>query len=299
MRTFEYRLYPNRKQDAQLRACLHRSLLIYNEMLFQMKRIQREYGLVFSKYELDDAFKGCGGDTVPATTVQAVAVRVHKAIRRYSRCKALGLPCGFPRMKTANRWHSIQLRQYGRGRDCWLDEQQRLRVPGKLGTSIKIKLHRPLEGAPQTAHLVLRADGHWYALIVCEPVSDQKPLCAQPALERCHHPDIGLDMGLKAFLTDSGGNSVANPRFSYKSEKRLRQQQRRKRHRKPGSQRRRKAAQAIAKTRLKIKRQRRDFFFKTARSYAEGYRHICVEDLNIRRMMGDNPYLAKHIKDAG
>ncbi len=43
-----------------------------------------------------------------------------------------------------------------------------LRVPAKLGKPLKIKLHRPLEGTPVTAHLVLRADGHWYALIVCE-----------------------------------------------------------------------------------------------------------------------------------
>lgn len=300
MRTFEYRLYPNRKQEAQLQACLHRSLLIYNEMLFQIKRIQRAYGQFLSKYELDDAFKGCGEESVPATTVQALADRVHKAIRRYSRCKAQGLPCGFPRVKTASRWHSIQLRQYGRDRDCWLDEQQqRLRVPGKLGTSLKIKLHRPLEGAPQTVYLVLRADGYWYALIVCEPTGEQKSICTQLAPKICAHPDIGLDMGLKAFVTDSDGNSVANPRFYYTSEKRLRRQQRRKRHRKPGSHRRRKAAQAIARTRLKIKRQRRDFFFKTARRYAERYRRICVEDLSIRRMMRDYPYLAKQIKDAG
>ncbi len=28
---------------------------------------------------------------------------------------------------------------------------------------LKIKVHRPLMGMPVTAHLVLRADNHWYA----------------------------------------------------------------------------------------------------------------------------------------
>gem|GEM_PF-3735646 len=47
-------------------------------------------------------------------------------------------------------------------------------MPAKLGKALKIKLHRPLLGAPTTAHLVLRADGHWYALIVCETATQDE-----------------------------------------------------------------------------------------------------------------------------
>jgi hypothetical protein len=47
-------------------------------------------------------------------------------------------------------------------------ETKRLHVPSKLGARLKVKQHRPLEGTPKTAHLVLRADGHWYVLIVCD-----------------------------------------------------------------------------------------------------------------------------------
>jgi putative transposase len=56
-------------------------------------------------------------------------------------------------------------------------------------------------------------------------------------------------------------------------------------------------AREVAKTHLKIKRQRRDFHFKTAKQYAEAYRTIVVEDLNIQGLARTK--LAKSILDAG
>jgi transposase len=70
-----------------------------------------------------------------------------------------------------------------------------------------------------------------------------------------------------------------------KSQRTLRRKQRTLSRRKKGSQRRRKAAKNMAKTHLKISRQRRDFDFKTAKPYAENYQQICVEDLNICGIM--------------
>src|SRR5439155_25618419 len=141
---------------------------------------------------------------------------------------------------------------------------------------LKIKLHRPLEGTPKTVHLVHRADGHWYALIVCET----EP-CPSHAPSECSHPDIGIDVGLKSFLTDSEGNTVENPRFYRTSQKTLRRKQRTIARRKKGSHRRRKAARSTAQTHLKIKRQRRDFHSKTAGGYAQQYQWIAVEKLSI------------------
>ncbi|HEY7349946.1 MAG TPA: transposase [Ktedonobacterales bacterium] len=295
MRTFEYRLYPNRTQRQQLLACLKDSRSLYNEMLEATKQFYAQTGKFLFKYDLTMQFKGRGADTVPATTVQTLADRLDKALRRYLAFKEQGVPCGFPRFKTPNRWHSIQLRQYAQSRDVWLDSDgKHLHVPAKLGLLLKIKLHRPLEGIPKTARLVLRADGKWYALLVCEPVE------GQPSYEDgqpCAHPNIGLDMGLKVFLADSKGHTIANPRYYRTSQKALRRKQRALCRRKKGSKRKRKAARNCAKTHLKIKRQRRDFLFKTAKPYAENYARICVENLNIMGMV-QNHHLAKSIHDA-
>src|SRR5215472_2328664 len=198
MRTFEYRLYPNKAQRALLMGCLIESRHIYNEMLEATKHQYAQTGKFLFKYDLTMRFVGRGGDRVPATTVQMLADRLDKALRRYLAFKEQGLPCGFPRFKTPNRWHSMQLRQHKK--DFRLHEDgKHLCVPGKVGLLLKIKLHRPLEGTPQICHLVLRADGHWYALIVCEPAETE---ANHPFDEStpCTHSDVGLDVGLKVFL---------------------------------------------------------------------------------------------------
>jgi putative transposase len=292
MKTFEYRLYPNKAQVRLLRACLAESRSMSNGMLEMVKAQYEQDGTFPSKYDLEAAFKGCGEEHVPATTVQMLADRLSKSLKRFLAAKELGLPdVGFPRFKQANRWHSIQLRQYGK--DCSLHEEKKhLVVPKKIGHFLKIKLHRPIEGKPKTVHLVLRADGHWYALLVCETEAYNEHL---PSI--CDHPDIGLDVGLKSFLTDSEGNTVENPRFYRTSQQTLRRKQRTLCRRKQGSYRQRKAAKSVAKMHLKINRQRRDHHFKVAKQYAEQYHHIAVEDLQIINMV-KNHHLSKSILDA-
>src|SRR5712692_2141196 len=294
MRTFEYRLYPNKEQSRLLMGCLAESRHIYNEMLETVKAQYAERVTFPSKYELTALFKGRGGEHVPATTVQMLADRLTKSLKRFLAAKELGIPdVGFPRFKKPNRWHSLQLRQYSTSRDVWLDaDHKHLHVPAKIGTSLKSMMHRAIAGTPKTVHLVHRADGHWYALIVCEtePTPSHAPT-------DCHHPAIGIDVGLKSFLTDSEGHTVENPRFYRTSQNILRRKQRQLSRRKKGSHRRRKAARSTAQTHLKIARQRRDFHYKTAKRYTDQYRVIAVEQLSILNMV-QNHCLAKSIMDA-
>src|SRR6266581_7560266 len=294
MRTFEFRLYPNKEQARLLMGCLAESRKLYNEMLETVKAQYEDQGTFPTKYDLTAQFKGRSGGHVPATTVQMLADRLSKSLKRFLAARELGIPdVGFPRFKKPNRWHSLQLRQYGTSRDAWLDaDNKHLHVPAKIGKSLKIKMHRALEGTPKTVHLVHRADGHWYALIVCEtePQTDHAP-------NDCHHPAIGVDVGLKSFLTDSEGHTVENPRFYRTSQKTLRRKQRQLSRCKKGSHRRRKAAKNVAKTHLKISRQRRDHHFKIAKPYAQGYQRIVVEDLQITCMV-KNHHLSKSILDA-
>src|SRR6266568_2156214 len=158
MRTFEYRLYPTKHQAHLLMECLKETRIIYNEMLASVKAQYEENGTFPSKYDLETAFKGQGAQ-VPATTVQMLADRLSKSLKRFLAARLHNIPgVGFPRFKQPNRWHSIQLRQYGK--DVYLHEDKKhLIVPKKIGHFLKIKLHRPMVGTPKTVHLVYRADG--------------------------------------------------------------------------------------------------------------------------------------------
>ncbi|MCA1687427.1 MAG: helix-turn-helix domain-containing protein, partial [Actinobacteria bacterium] len=219
-KTFEYRLFVNRSQHAMLLSCLAQSRRLYNEMLEMVKAHYDETGKFLGRYDLTYRFKGRGGspgfEHVPQTTVQTLAGRLDKALKRFFHRKKHALEkVGFPRFKSANRWHSIQLRQYGRGRDVFLDPDTGwLRVARKLGSRLKVKQHRPLEGNPKTAHLVYRADGHWHVLIVCD--------LGDAPEKRLRGAGIGLDVGLTHFVADSDGNTTQNPRCFKGAAKRLR-----------------------------------------------------------------------------
>lgn len=286
MKTFEYRLYPTKAQGKLLMECLKETRSLYNEMLAFLKERYDLTGKFVSKYDLNKAFRG-RGQASPATVVQCLSDRLSKALDRFLEGKKLDLDIGFPRFKSANQWHSIQLRQFQQGRDAFFDGKY-LQVSKKLGKRLKIKFHRPLEGTPKTCYLVLRADNHWYALIVCEIL---------PIPRENIKPAIGLDLGLRFFLADSEGKTIRAPQFFRQAEANLRVKQRTLSRRKKGGHRRRKAAKEVARLHLTIRRQRRDWLFKTAKPYAERYSQIMVENLNIFGML-KNHHLAKSISDA-
>jgi len=295
MKTFEYRLYPNKDQRYRLQQCLMETRHAYNTMLEYAKGHYSQSQTFPNRYDLNKAFAGTAGEYTPATTLQTVADRLDKALKFFGNHRhvrqADGSPrVGFPRFKQPNQWHSFQLRQWNA--DVRVDGRH-LIVPKKLGGRIKIKLHRPVEGTPKTVYLVMRADGHWYALLVCEtpPVTDGVPTDDT-------RPAIGIDAGLTSFLTDSTGDTIPHPRFFRTAQKTLRRKQRALSRRQTGSNRRKKAARSVAQTHLKIERQRRDFHFKVAHHYALLYALIVVEHLHIAGMV-KNRRLSTSILDAG
>ncbi len=105
-------------------------------------------------------------------------------------------------------------------------------------------------------------------------------------------------MGLKAFYTDSEGNTVENPRHYRKAEQKLKRLHRLVSRKKKGSKNRRRARQKLAKAYLKVNRQREDFARKQANALISSSDLIAYEDLQIRNMVR-NHHLAKSIHDAG
>jgi IS605 OrfB family transposase len=109
---------------------------------------------------------------------------------------------------------------------------------------------------------------------------------------------LGIDVGLKAYLTDSEGQTVENPRHYRKAEKKLKRLQRRLSRKQKKSANRKKARKQLAKQHLKVQRQREDFARKVANAYVSSSDLIAYEDLQIRNMVR-NRKLAKSIHDAG
>ena len=160
-----------------------------------------------------------------------------------------------------------------------------LRLVGNPGQKIEAF---PLERLKRV-RIVRRADGYY-----CQfGVQATREIVHQPSSRQ-----VGIDLGLKSFLTDSEGHTVANPRLWRKAEKRLKRLHRRLSRKQKKSQNRKKARKHVANGYLKVQRQREDFARKTANALVTSSDLIAYEDLKIRNMVR-NRHLAKSIADAG
>ncbi|MEG5139219.1 transposase [Microcoleus sp. A6-C6] len=108
---------------------------------------------------------------------------------------------------------------------------------------------------------------------------------------------VGIDVGLKDFLTTSENETVAIPQHYRKAQKRLRTIQKRVSRRKKGSNRRQKAVKHLGKCHKKVADKRKDFHFKTANNLLKKYDVVAVEDLNVKGLARTK--LAKSVLDAG
>ncbi len=110
--------------------------------------------------------------------------------------------------------------------------------------------------------------------------------------------NVGIDLGLYHFYTDSEGATIENPRHLRRSERSLKRLQRRVSRKRKGSANRAKARGRLGRKHLKVRRQRKDFAVKTARALIMSSDVIAYEDVQVRNMV-KNRHLAKSISDAG
>ncbi len=111
-----------------------------------------------------------------------------------------------------------------------------------------------------------------------------------------YKPKIGLDFGLKTFITTSDGSKIDHPRPFRKLQEKLARAQRALNRRKLGSKRRGKAKLKVALVNEKIANVRSDFLHKLSRGMIGENQAIYLEDLNLKGMQ---VRFGKAINDSG
>ncbi len=109
---------------------------------------------------------------------------------------------------------------------------------------------------------------------------------------------VGIDMGIKAFLTTSDGVQVQPLNVLRKKEKKLRREQRRLSRKKKGSKNRKKQIVRVQKVHQNIRDARTDFNHKVSSAIVKQYGTVVIENLGIQNMQR-NHNLAKSITDQG
>ena len=119
----------------------------------------------------------------------------------------------------------------------------------------------------------------------------------EPELRPNNGHTIGIDVGIKVFYSDSNGNVINNPKYLEKSMRKLNREHRRLSRKQKGSNNRNKQRIRLAKVYEKIANQRNDFLQKQTTMLISENQTICIEDLNVKRMLR-NHKLAKSISSA-
>jgi len=268
-KAFKYRLYPTRQHEQALVKTLALCRELYDASLeerteaYRMSKVTITYNQQ-AKELLEIKELRPEYNDIHSQVLQDTLRRVEKAMQNFFRRVKAGEKAGYPRFKSFNRFDSFTYPQSG-----FSFTQDNRVCLSKIGT-IKMKLHRPIEGQIKTCTIKREID-HWYIVFTCEvEATEPKPT---------NNEVVGIDLGVTHFAALSNGTIIDNPRHFRHSQKRLAKIQQKLSRCKKGSHRRAKVKRQVAKLHRKIKNQRKDFLHKQSRKLVNFYGTIIFEDL--------------------
>ncbi|MEC4892374.1 MAG: transposase [Oscillatoria sp. PMC 1051.18] len=300
MLVLEYKVKPKPQQVAAIEEAIRTSQFVRNKVLrFWMDNtgvgkteLFRYNTALRNEFEFVKDLNSHACQTAVERTLRAIT-------RFYENCKQQKPgKKGYPKFKKHSR--SVEYKVSG-----WkLDESTKKHITFtdkkgigrlKLIGSRDIQYFQPEQ--IKRVRIVRRADGYYVQFsIKLDPRDTVKPLTPTQKA-------VGIDVGLKFFITDSQGNTEVVPQYYRKAEKHLNKLNRRKSNKyrkgkKTQSNNYHKARQRSAKKHLKTSRQREEFVKRVALRLIQSNDLVAYENLNVRGMV-KNRRLAKSITDAG
>lgn len=287
IKNFQYRIYPTKKQLKCLESTLEECRWLSNHLLENRKNAYEQEGKSLSCYGQQATYpilkeQRPSLNSVHSQVLQNVAVRIDLALKAFFRRIKAGEKPGYPRFKGYGRYDSFTFPQSGFS----ITHDSRVSL-SKIG-AVKMVYHRPVRGSLKTATVHKSSTGKWSITFSCECDPQRlDPLTSQ----------VGIDVGLMTFATLSSREEIDNPRFFRKEEKALKRVQRQHAKLTKGTPERKKHRKVVARVHERVTFKRQDFTHQQSRQIVDRYGVICVEDLNVNRML-HNHCLAKSISDA-
>jgi len=287
-RTNKFRLYPRKEQEQQLQATLDGCRFVYNQLLECLNNQTKPNRLELQNKIPDIKKQHQWLKDIYSKTLQYESYRLFSNLRSLSQLKKNGRKVGRLRFKGKNWFKTFTYNQSGFKIINTETRLDKLHL-SKIG-EIPIKLHRQINGTIKQIVIKKYPSGKWYACIC----TDEKQSTAE---NRPIKKAVGLDLGIKYFLTDSDGRHIENPHNLKNGLKKLRREQCRLSKKKEQSNNRNKQRVKVAKIYEKIANQRLDFLHKLSINYVNNYDMIAIENLGIKGMVR-NRSLSRCISDA-
>ncbi len=319
LKAYKFRIYPTQEQAEKLAIQFGHSRFVYNRLIGERVRNFMDGDPSVSLYDFNASVAALKkqeqfawlkqADSQVLQTATEDADRAFQNFFRMWREGTLpkgngkerkdGMPKGYPTFWSKHDNQSIRYPQ--RFQFKRTEHNQFIYLP-KVGW-VQMVQHRALKGTAKNVTVSKAKSGKYFVSIQCDIAAKRK---AKPA-----KGEVGIDLGLKDFVTLSTGEKVASPKPLQGMKRRLAIRQRRlsrkleaKRHRhwfmdrNKGDNSIKQATLAVAVTHEKIANRRKDFHHQLSRALVNEFGVIAIEDLNIKGMM-QNGNLALSIADAG
>ncbi len=277
IRTYKYKLYKT-KRLKHIHETINISGIIYNHCIALHKRYYKLYGKHLNKFQLQKHLtklkkrdKYSFWKKVPSQSIQNITERIDNAYKKFFDCTKgkTKLRVSPPTFKKVKKYKSYTLK----GKVGYKVENN---IISLNGYKYKFWKSRAIDGTIKT--VIIKRDnlGDFYICITI----DKK----ETRLSVTTGKSVGIDFGMKTFLTLDDKIEIESPMFHLKYLKELKILNRNLSKKKKGSSNRAKAKLQLAKLHIKIANSRKDYFHKLTNQLANKYDNIFIEDLNMKAM---------------
>jgi len=277
IRTYKYKLYKTKKEK-HIHDVINISGIIYNHCIALHKRYYRLHKKHLNKFQLQKHItklkkrdKYSFWKKVPSQAVQDITVRIDNAYKKffdYAKCKTK-LRVSPPSFKKVKKYKSYTLK----GKVGYKLENN---VISLNGYKYKFWKSRPIDGTIKTVIVKRDNIGDFYICITIKKEDLKYNVTSGKS--------VGIDFGLKTFLTLSDKTEIESPLYHLKNLLKQKRLNRNLSKKKKGSNDRKKAKLQLAKLHIKTANQRKDYLHKLSNQLANNYDNIFIEDLNMKAM---------------
>ena len=267
MKSYEYKLYRN-KRTSHIEHMCKEACFVWNHALALQKRYYSLYGKYINSVNLKKHFaKRIKRTYLHSQSAQEVLQRLDAAYKRFFQHKAKRPP----KFKKHRDFRSFVFKQGG-----YSLSGNVLHI-NSVTTDYKFSYSRPYEGNVKQIRLKCSPKGDWFLYVI----TDAQPT---PIVKSHNGASIGIDFGLKTYITFSDGNSIQNPQFLKKGLKKLKSLSKTHSKKKKGSKSREYARYNLANYHEHLSNSRRDWQRKLAHELCRRYDYIFIEDLCLTGM---------------
>ena len=286
LKSYRYRIYPNKEQEIQLAKTFGCCRFVYNQTLAYRKNTYEKEKKSITKIDCNNY---CNRELkniytwlkeVDKCALTNAIYNMDSAYQKFFKEHA-----GYPKFKSKHDSHKSYTTNFINGNITVDFDRGRIKLP-KL-KEIKAKIHRNFAGQIKSATISKVPSGKYYVSILVE--TEHSPL------EKTNG-QIGLDLGIKDLCITSDGKKYENPKTIKKYEKKLIKLQRQLANKTKGSENYKKKRKQIALYYEKIKNTRKDYLHKISNEIINENQVIVSENLQIKNMVR-NHNLAKSISD--